>query len=62
MAHHTVLPHGRWYWIQVTNDDGSRHLVERFDNEYEAVRRLRVLQENDAAVERQRGGLPPRSL
>jgi hypothetical protein len=49
---YAIIPRDRAYWIALTNRDGSRRLVERFDREDMAVQRLHALQQRAENADR----------
>ena len=49
---YTIVPRGRGYWIEATDERRLRRQIERFDTEDKAVRRLRELQNPPTVVER----------
>jgi hypothetical protein len=56
---YTVVPRRRGYWIEFTDRLVSRHPIERFDTEEEAVQRLLVLQDERRAAKRKATFLHP---
>jgi hypothetical protein len=49
---YTIVPRGRGYWIEASDNFGTRRPIERYDTEDRAVRRLRELQGSAALAER----------
>jgi len=56
---YTIVPRGRGYWIEVSDSNGPRRAIERFDTEDNAVRRLRELQAKAGMVEQRNDFLYP---
>ena len=50
MPSYTIVPRGRGYWIEATDERGSRRSLQRFDTEAEAVQRLHAIQEKAGIV------------
>jgi hypothetical protein len=57
---YTIVPRGRGYWIEASDNFGTRRPIERYDTEDRAVRRLRELQGSAALAERKADPLVPK--
>ena len=58
MVSFSITPRGKGYWIEKTDHDGSRTVIERVATEDEALRRLKALQQRAAMIERKSATLP----
>jgi hypothetical protein len=54
MSGFVIIPRNRRYWIEAIADDGSRRPVEAHVSEEAAVRRLRLLNERQDAIEQRK--------
>ena len=50
MATFTITPRGKGFWVERTDQDGSRTLIERLATEEEALRRLKELQKQAETI------------
>jgi hypothetical protein len=47
----TITPRSKGFWIERTDHDGSRAVIERLATEPEALRRVQVLREQAETIE-----------